>query len=113
MHMPTDDSEHMGPELSSGAQKPGKTVELVKNILAAAIVVEVVGVWVIVLKIITQTKKEAGVPKFSLALLSVGLSLIGFGFAKWLAPRIPGISGTKTLKYMVGLLLVVYVLYPT
>jgi len=113
MHMPTDDSERMGPELPSGAQKPGKTVELAKNILAAAIVVEIIGVWVFVLKIITQTKKEAGVPKFSLALLAVGLSLIGFGFAKWLAPRIPEISGTKTLKYMVGLLLAVYVLYPT
>ncbi len=111
--MPTDNSEHTGPKLSSGAQKPGKFVELVKNILATAIVVEMLGMWVFVLKIIDQTKKETGVPKFSLFLLAVGLSLIGFGFAKWLAPRMPGISGTKALKYMVGLLLAAYALYPT
>jgi photosystem II stability/assembly factor-like uncharacterized protein len=113
MHMPTDDSQHTDPGLPSEGQQPRKSVEVLKNILAAAIVVEMVGMWVFVLKVITQIKKEAGVPKFSLALLAVGLSLIGFGFAKWLAPRIPGISGTKTLKYMVGLLLAAYALYPT
>ena len=111
--MPIENTADTHTEGSSESQAPQKGTGLIKNILAAFVILDVIGIWIIALKIILQTKNDFLAPKLFFVLVAAGLSLIGLGIANWLAPRLPAISATKILKYALGILLAVYVLYPT
>lgn len=112
--MPTDNSERQNTELHSSPQAPRKSTELLEKIVALVILAELIGVWLFVIRIVSRARFIAeGPPVFILFAIGVGLSLIGWGFAKWLVPQLPGISVKRTLKYIVGVLLAVYVVYPT
>ncbi|MCX6133136.1 MAG: M28 family peptidase [Ignavibacteriales bacterium] len=111
--MPTDNSER--PNTGSLPEPETKSIsmDLVKKIFAVAILAEVIVVWVFVFRIISRAKIGMESPRFVLVAIGVGLSLIGWGFAKSLYPRIPGISWTKALRYVFGFLAAAYALYPT
>jgi photosystem II stability/assembly factor-like uncharacterized protein len=113
MSMSIDNSERPNVEMPSQPETRKDPTELLKKILAVAIFAEVIVVWVIIFRIISRAKIGMESPRFVLVAIGVGLSLIGWGFAKWLYPRIPGISWTRALRYVFGFLLAAYALYPT
>jgi photosystem II stability/assembly factor-like uncharacterized protein len=111
--MSTNNSERPNTEPRTEPEARKLSIDLIKKILAVAILAEVIGIWVFAFKIISRVRIRVEPPLFVLGAIALGLSFIGWGFAKWLSPRIPGISLTKTLKYVVGFLLAAYALYPT
>ncbi len=111
--MSINNSERPNTEPLSEPKRNRILVDLLKRILAVAILAEVIGVWIIAFRIISRVRVRTESPRFVLIAVALGLSLIGWGFAKWLYPKIPGIAWTKALKYVFGVLLAAYALYPT
>ena len=111
--MPTDNSEHPNTESLPKPETKRISTDLLRKIFAVTVLAEVIGVWIVVFKIISRIRNGFESPWFVLIAIAVGLSLIGWGIAKWLYPRIPGISAGKAIKYLVGFLLAAYALYPT
>ncbi len=111
--MSIDNSERPNTEPLSEPKRNRMLVDLLRRILAVAILAEVIGVWIIAFRIMSRVRIRTESPRFVLIAVALGLSLIGWGFAKWLYPKIPGIAWTKALKYVFGALVAAYALYPT
>ena len=105
MQQPSDESPFSTNRAESGSAR-------LRKILAAFVLVDIIGVWIFMVRLIQHTPPRARWFRLSIFVGSVVLTMIGILVQRYLLPGIVARVGKKLALYMIVALVTLYVFYP-